>query len=64
VWEDLPKGFGCGNESSTEKKAQGGVQKKKGSRGSAEKRDLTFFSRRQNADTLSGCLEHGPNRVH
>jgi hypothetical protein len=25
---------------------------------------LDFFSRRQNANTLSGYLEHGPNRVH
>jgi hypothetical protein len=46
VWKDSQKGFGCGNKSSAEKKAQGGVQKKrlkgecnqkKGSRGSAEK---------------------------
>jgi hypothetical protein len=29
MWEDSQKGFGCGNDSSAEKKAQGGVQKKR-----------------------------------
>jgi hypothetical protein len=40
VWEDSQKGFGCGNDSSAEKKAQGGVQKKKAQGGVQPKKRL------------------------